>query len=82
VAILSTREAKRLGRLGGKKSARLGGRLGNSEWGRTMQRKRASAAQKRHYPGLVVKWAHNAARKRWGLPLLSGPEVEPFNEQR
>jgi hypothetical protein len=33
------------------------------------------------YPGLTRLWAINAARKRWGLPLLSVPDV-PLNERR
>lgn len=69
MAILSTRQAQRLGRLGGKEGARLGGRFGNSEWGRTMQRKRAAKAQRVHYPTLHKEWAGNANRPRWGRTL-------------
>lgn len=73
MAILSTRQAQRLGHLGGKVSAAE--RKGDREWGRRAQRQRAAKAQKRHYPGLVAKWARNAARARWGKPLEPLPEV-------
>jgi len=33
------------------------------------------------YPSLSRLWAINAARTRWGLPLLTVPEV-PLTEQR
>jgi hypothetical protein len=71
--LVSKRQAQLLGRLGGKASA--ADRKGNSEWGRRMQRKRAAKAQKRHYPDLVRKWAHNAAYARWGKPLEPVPLV-------
>lgn len=73
MAILSTRQAQALGRLGGKESARP--RVGDREWGRRMQRKRAARAQKRHYPTLMVEWARNANRARWGKPLKPLPDV-------
>ena len=57
--LLSTRQAQRLGRLGGKVSAT--DRKGDSEWGRRAQRQRASKAQKRAYPGLIRLWALDAA---------------------
>jgi hypothetical protein len=69
----STRQAQRLGRLGGQASA--AGRKGNREWGQRMQRKRAAKAQKQHYPGLVRLWARNANRARWGRPLEPVPPV-------
>lgn len=67
MAILSTRQAQQLGRLGGQVSAV--GRKGNSEWGRRAQPQRAARVQKQHYPGLVGIWARNANRARWGKPL-------------
>ena len=73
MAILSTRQAQRLGRLDGKVSGAA--RKGDREWGRTAQRQRAAKAQKQHYPTLAVLWARNAARARSGWPLLSVPEV-------
>jgi len=74
MAILSTRQAQRLGRLGGKDSARA--RVGDREWGRRMQRKRAARAQKRHYPELSKEWARNANRARWGKSLKPLPDVK------
>jgi len=74
MAILSTRQAQRLGRLGGKASAV--DRKGDREWGRRMQRKRAAGAQKRHYPELSKEWARNANRARWRKPLKPLPDVK------
>jgi hypothetical protein len=73
MAILSTRQAQRLGRLGGKVSAV--DRKGDREWGRRMQRRRASRAQKQHYPHLVTLWAENAWRTRWCHPRVPVPKV-------
>jgi hypothetical protein len=71
-AIRSRREAQRLGRLGGKESAR--GRVGDSEWGRRMRRLRGARTQQRCYPTLHKAWARNANRARWGKP----PEPVPL----
>jgi hypothetical protein len=73
MAILSTQQAQRLGRLGGKASAV--DRKGDREWGRRMQRKRAARAQKQHYPHLMMLWAENAWRTRWGHPRVPVPKV-------
>jgi hypothetical protein len=56
-------------------------RKGNSEWGRGAQRQRAAVAIHLAYPGLSQLWAINAARTRWGLPLLPVPEV-PVSDRR
>src|SRR5262245_25827160 len=74
MAIVSTRQAQRLGRLGGKVSAAE--RKGNSEWGRRAQRQRAARAQKQHYPELSKEWARNANRSRWGRLLKPVPDVK------
>lgn len=79
MAILSPRQARGLGRLGGKVSAV--DRKGNSEWGRRAQRQRAAVTMHLAYPGLTRFWAINAARTRWGLPVLPVPEV-PLTERR
>jgi hypothetical protein len=79
MAIVSTRQAQQLGRLGGKASA--ADRKGNSEWGRRAQRQRAAAVMHLAYPGLSRLWPINAARTRWGLPLLPVPDV-PLSERR
>ena len=50
-------------------------RKGDRDWGRKMQRKRASRAQKAHYPGLVSLWAENAWRTRWSYPRVPVPNV-------
>ena len=68
-----TREAQRLGRIGGKVSP--GGRKGDREWGRRAQRQRAARAQKAHYPGLVKLWEENVGRTRWGYPTVLVPTV-------
>ena len=73
MAIVSTRQAVRLGRLGGQASAI--DRKGNSAWGRKAQRQRAAKAQKQHYPELSKEWARNANRARWGRPLKPLPDV-------
>jgi len=73
MAILSTRQAQRLGRLGGKVSA--ADRKGDREWGRRAQRQRAGRAQKRHYPELSKECTRNANRARWGKPLKRLPDV-------
>jgi len=73
MAILSTRQARRLGRLGGKASAV--DRKGNREWGRRARRRRAARAQQRHYPELSKEWARNANRARWGRPLKLLPDI-------
>lgn len=82
VTRLSTRQAQRLGRLGGKVSA--ADRKGNSQWGRRMQRKRAARARKQHYPELSKEWARNANRARWGKPLpdVMGLMRPPASEVR
>lgn len=78
-AILSTRQAVRLGRLGGKVSAV--DRKGDREWGRRAQRQCAAATMHLAYPGLTRLWAINAARTRWGLPVLPVPDV-PLSDRR
>ena len=79
MAIVSTRQARALGRLGGKASA--ADRKGNSEWGRRAQRQRAAAAMHLAYPGLSRLWAINAARMRCRLPILPVPNV-PLSDRR
>jgi hypothetical protein len=74
MAIMSTRQAQQLGRIGGKISAV--DRKGNSEWGRKAQRQRAAKAQKLCYPELSKEWARNANRARWGRPLKPLPDVK------
>ena len=73
MAIRSRREAQRLGRLGGKESARLGGRFGNIEWGRRMRRLKGARHQRLGYPTLRLLWLENARRTKAGLPLLAVP---------
>ena len=74
MAILSSGQAVRLARLGGKVSAV--DRKGNSAWGRKTHRQRAAKAQKLCYPELSKEWARNANRARWGSPLSPLPDVK------
>ncbi len=52
-------------------------RKGEREWGRKAERQRAAEALRQHCLGLVPKWARNAARVRWGLPLATRPRSWP-----
>ena len=70
---LTARQARDLGRVGGKECARR--RVGDSQWGRAMHCRRAALAMHRCYPSLAVTWARNAGRARRGLPPLPVPEV-------
>ena len=74
MAILSSRQAKQLGRFGGQVSAAA--RKGDREWGRKAQRQRAAKAQKQRWPKLSKEWARNANRARWGRPLKPLPVVK------
>jgi hypothetical protein len=74
MAILSSRQAKQLGRLGGKVSA--ADRKGDREWGRKAQRQRAAKVQKQRWPELSRIWIENARRTRWGLPLIPVSPVD------
>jgi len=83
--IVSTRQARRLGHLGGLASARACNRTGNSEWARNFARRRWRQWQIRggtmlwrHYPTLALKWLENARRTKenrrreaLGLPLVA-----------
>src|SRR5262245_38510048 len=70
---LTSREAARIGRLGGLKTGAA--RDGDSEWGQRMRRRRGGRTQKLCYPTLWPLWLENARRTRRGLPLLPIPEV-------
>lgn len=78
MAILSTRQAERLGHAGGIASARQ--RKGDSAWGRAFVRhrnqKRGGRAQKLAYPTLHLLWIENARRTRRGQPLIPVPPVD------
>jgi hypothetical protein len=62
--------------------ARLGGiaasrdRVGDSEWGKRMLRRRGYVTQQRDYPTLSKGWRENGLRKARGLPMLPLPAVE------
>lgn len=93
MASLSTRQAQRLGQLGGLASARACSRMGNSEWGRAFSRRRWRQWQIkggtmlwRHYPTLALRWLENARRTKenrrreaLGLPLLALIPVTPVD---
>src|SRR5438128_2672821 len=91
MAIVSTREAQRLGRLGGIESSRA--RRGNSAWGHEFGRHGRHRWQKkggrmlwRCYPTLALRWLENARRAKanrrrtaQGLPLLALIPVSPVD---
>src|SRR5262245_44255267 len=72
---MTSAQAKRLGRLGGLRSAEVRGARASS-WGYMMQAKRGSKAQRAAYPGLVKRWMEKAWKTRHGLETEPLPSVD------